>query len=135
MGQATKKIDKLRMRCDEELLGKLVDTKISENMTDLQEKLQNAYENFKRDVDALSKKYKWIEISNKHVLAVEYKDDYVLFMPKMENSSCLWIVMKSRQGHGTNGIAQIRINMNCYIPLYRRQRPIRCQRKKQSERY
>ena len=80
MGQATKKIDKLRMRCDEELLGKLVDTKISENMTDLQEKLQNAYENFKRDVDALSKKYKWIEISNKHVLAVEYKDDYVLFV-------------------------------------------------------
>lgn len=80
MGQATKKIDKLWMRYNEELLGKLVDTKISENMTVLQEKLQNAYENFKRDVDALSEKYKWIEISNKHVLAVEYKDDYVLFV-------------------------------------------------------
>lgn len=66
MGQATKKIDKLWMRYNEELLGKLVDTKISENMTVLQEKLQNAYENFKRDVDALSEKYKWIEISNKH---------------------------------------------------------------------
>lgn len=83
MGQATKKIDQAWINCSEELMNELIDQKIQENTKKLQKIFDDCYQKFQKDVEELLNQSKWIEISNRHVLAVRDREKYVLFANPM----------------------------------------------------
>ena len=83
MGQATKRVDKACINCSEELMNGLIDQKIQDNTEKLQKIFDDCYQKFQKDVEELLNQSKWIEISNRHVLAVRYQGNYVLFVNPM----------------------------------------------------
>lgn len=83
MGQATKRVDKAWINCSEELMNGLIDQKIQDNTKKLQKIFDDCYQKFQKDVEELLNQSKWIEISNRHVLAVRYQGNYVLFVNPM----------------------------------------------------
>ena len=83
MGQATKRIDQAWINCSEELMNELIDQKIQENTKKLQKIFDDCYQKFQKDVEELLNQSKWIEISNRHVLAVRDQEKYVLFANPM----------------------------------------------------
>lgn len=79
MGQATKRVDQAWINCSEELMNGLIDQKIQDNTDELQKIFDDCYQKFKENIEELLDESNWIEISNRHVLAVRYQGNYVLF--------------------------------------------------------
>ena len=83
MGQATKRVDQAWINCSEELMNGLIDQKIQDNTDELQKIFDDCYQKFKENIEELLDESNWIEISNRHVLAVRYQGNYVLFANPM----------------------------------------------------